>query len=181
MTAQLSREIVENLLHHNDESDSPANAEAWEVNALCRLALAGLDSEPVVYIGKQMLESLCDEGGRTCGRVWRSDKDELSRESRIPLYAAPPAPVAVPDELTFEKIAEITASQGYEYSINECICAASWWNACRAAMLKAGPVTVKCPKCGDTGLADSGGVQPWGEPITVPCDCIITAAPEQEV
>lgn len=44
MTAQLSREIVENLLQHNDESDSPANAEAWEVNALCRLALAGMDN-----------------------------------------------------------------------------------------------------------------------------------------
>lgn len=48
------------------------------------------------------------------------------------------------------------------------------------AMLKAEPVTVKCPKCGGTGLADSGGVQPWGEPISVPCDCTITAAPEQE-
>ncbi|WP_412098754.1 hypothetical protein [Klebsiella aerogenes] len=45
----------------------------------------------------------------------------------------PQAPV-VPDEMTFEKIAEITASHGYEYSINECICAAYWWNACRAAM-----------------------------------------------
>lgn len=28
-----------------------------------------------------------------------------------------------------------------------------------------------CPKCDDTGLADSGGVYPWGEPITIPCDC----------
>ena len=46
-------------------------------------------AEPVVYIGKQMLESLCDEGGRICGRVWRSNTDELSGESRIPLYAAP--------------------------------------------------------------------------------------------
>lgn len=28
-----------------------------------------------------------------------------------------------------------------------------------------------CPKCNDTGLADSGGVQPWGEPILIECDC----------
>ena len=55
------------------------------------------------------------------------------------------------------------------------------WNVCRAAMLKPGHVTAKCPKCGDTGLADSGGVQPWGEPISIPCDCTITVAPEQEV
>lgn len=29
----------------------------------------------------------------------------------------------------------------------------------------------KCQKCGNTGMADSGGTQPWGEPISVPCDC----------
>lgn len=28
-----------------------------------------------------------------------------------------------------------------------------------------------CPKCGGTGAADSGGVQPWGESILIPCDC----------
>jgi hypothetical protein len=32
-------------------------------------------------------------------------------------------------------------------------------------------VTPVCPKCQDTGEADSGGVQPWGEGISVPCDC----------
>lgn len=41
------------------------------------------------------------------------------------------------------------------------------------ASLTAEPVA--CPKCNDTGMADSGGVQPWGEPISVPCDC--TAQP----
>ena len=33
------------------------------------------------------------------------------------------------------------------------------------------PVVNTCPKCGGTGMADSGGVQPWGEPIEIPCDC----------
>lgn len=28
-----------------------------------------------------------------------------------------------------------------------------------------------CPKCSDTGMTDSGGVQPWGEPIEIECDC----------
>ncbi|MBS4469264.1 hypothetical protein KHP29_21445 [Cronobacter sakazakii] len=36
---------------------------------------------------------------------------------------------------------------------------------------------VVCPKCGNTGLADSGGVQPWGEPILIECDCTAPRAP----
>lgn len=28
-----------------------------------------------------------------------------------------------------------------------------------------------CPECKGSGMRDSGGVQPWGEPIDVPCDC----------
>lgn len=31
----------------------------------------------------------------------------------------------------------------------------------------------KCPKCNDTGMADSGGVHPWGEPILIECDCML--------
>lgn len=47
------------------------------------------------------------------------------------------------------------------YSDNHTIAEAAW-EASRAAL---------CPKCGGTGMADSGGVQPWGEPIEIPCDC----------
>lgn len=32
-----------------------------------------------------------------------------------------------------------------------------------------------CIKCNDTGEADSGGVQPWGEGINIPCDCVLAA------
>lgn len=28
-----------------------------------------------------------------------------------------------------------------------------------------------CMMCDGTGLADSGGTQPWGEPISIRCDC----------
>lgn len=27
----------------------------------------------------------------------------------------------------------------------------------------------KCPTCQDTGAVDSGGFEPWGQPINVPC------------
>lgn len=40
----------------------------------------------------------------------------------------------------------------------------------------------ECPKCDGTGMMDSGGVQPWGDPIQVVCDCRYevpdTAVPE---
>lgn len=32
-----------------------------------------------------------------------------------------------------------------------------------------------CPKCNGTGMADSGGVRPWGDPISIECDCTVTA------
>ncbi|NUW61892.1 hypothetical protein [Cronobacter muytjensii] len=57
----------------------------------------------------------------------------------------------------------------------------------RSAILNQAPVKqpssnkvaepVICPKCGNTGLADSGGVQPWGEPILIECDCTAPPAP----
>lgn len=30
-----------------------------------------------------------------------------------------------------------------------------------------------CEKCNGTGMADSGGVQPWGDQILIECDCTI--------
>lgn len=100
---------------------------AEEAEELARIALASLEAEAVGYMN------------RFTGRVFTLEEQPGANtdvQVYVPLYTAQPAPVSVPDEITFEKIAEITASQGYEYSINECICAASWWNACRAAMLQ---------------------------------------------
>ena len=52
--------------------------------------LESVSAEPVAYIGERVLEDMA-EG--YCGRVWPFNKDELSGESRIPLYRhAQPAP-----------------------------------------------------------------------------------------
>ena len=40
-----------------------------------------------------------------------------------------------------------------------------------SAIAAFGVESAPCPKCNDTGMADSGGVQPWGEPISIECDC----------
>ncbi|EPV8482105.1 DUF551 domain-containing protein [Klebsiella quasipneumoniae] len=44
---------------------------------------------------------------------------------------------------------------------------------CRDAMPNPKSVVTQkeCQKCKGTGIADSGGVQPWGEPISIECDC----------
>lgn len=46
-------------------------------------------------------------------------------------------------------------------------------NAAKAiCTLKSKPAPRKdCPECSGSGMRDSGGVQPWGEHIDVPCDC----------
>lgn len=36
--------------------------------------------------------------------------------------------------------------------------------------LRSGPLD-DCPECSGSGMRDSGGVQPWGDHIDVPCDC----------
>jgi hypothetical protein len=42
---------------------------------------------------------------------------------------------------------------------------------CQFADLATPPAAPTCPECGDTGMRDTGGVHPWGEHISVPCDC----------
>lgn len=137
MTAQLGREIIENLLQHNDESDSPANAEAWEVNALCRLALARMDCDTVAmqnfrcamegvgHIRRTLDETFGGLHGTHC------EPDVLVECKAIcdaicDAYrrTAPPAPVAVPDKK--ESISGSVFGEHY----------CDGWNACRAAMLQ---------------------------------------------
>lgn len=111
-----------------------------ESQELSRIALAAMDGEPVAYIGERVLEDMA-EG--YCGRVWPFNKDELSGESRIPLYRhAQPAPV-VPEEATPDSI-EILASARrrdrtvFQWDEDQRNAAADSWNACRAAMLNGG-------------------------------------------
>ncbi|MDK3052091.1 hypothetical protein [Klebsiella michiganensis] len=119
------------------------------------------DSEPVAYIGERMLGDLT-EGYRSCGRVWSFIKDELSGESRIPLYRHAQQPV-VPPMQHWEELCR----EHPDMSIGDAIIRAAWWNHCRAAMLQAqsdddGEPTDderimaiegihNCERCGDEG------------------------------
>lgn len=130
---QLSKERLEELAA-GQSGFNLRTATPEESMEMARLLLAPEAQEPVAFIGKRMLESLCDEGGRTCGRVWRADTDELSGESRIPLYAAPPVaqPVQVPDAVDYSDLDQNSQDREVIEAINQC----KGWNAYRAAMLE---------------------------------------------
>lgn len=177
MTAQLSRERLEEIaalplkktpwgLEHAPGAYSTVRSH--EIVEMARMLLAGMEK-------LRIAESDRDKNGwyvHECAR--------LEREMKL---SAPPAQVAVPDEITQANAPELReiAAEVERLGLRGAYGSyAVGWNACRAAILKPGHVTAKCPKCGDTRLADSGGVQPWGEPISIPCDCTITLAPEQE-
>lgn len=87
--------------------------------------------------------------------------------------------MTINERVSPERLAHIRASyeasrKGYAFighpSYNESIAIIDELQQYRAA---AEPV---CQKCGGTGMADSGGVQPCGEPILIECDC--RAAPQ---
>ncbi|WP_417639584.1 hypothetical protein [Klebsiella aerogenes] len=106
MTSKLTREQLHERARENVKALKMASRQTAFESAreeiladlqLAELALAAMDSEPVAYIGERVLEDMT-EG--YCGRVWPFNKDELSGESRIPLYRhAQPEPVVIPDGL----------------------------------------------------------------------------------
>lgn len=118
MTAQLSRERLEELA---DFRGAPVTRQ--EEQAMARMLLAGMSSEPVAYIFKH-----------PAGRLfWAlTDESNKSQSDVMPVYAAPPAPVAVPDKwpekLTWSHHDDMTQAEVLAW--NNAI------DACRAAMLK---------------------------------------------
>jgi len=94
---------------HPGEPETPEEMQSQLLARVMQL-LAGLEQEPVAYIGKTMLEDIAG-GERHCGRVWAGNEDRLSGESRIPLYAAPQLPQpAVMDE-QYQHLSELYHAQ----------------------------------------------------------------------
>ncbi len=133
MTTQLSREwLLERINSPEQFTNSEEAIEAF------KLALAGMDSEPVAVIDKEgnpMTRAECNDD-----RVFA-----ICCKVGTPLYAAPPAPVAVPDEVLARLEHEANHLTAWHH-IDEHSCKVyrrdllTLVNACRAAM-QAGPVT----------------------------------------
>lgn len=73
------------------------------------------------------------------------------------------------------ELADVERRDDGKYSYSETEWCWKSWQASREALEIALPVLEQqesqCQKCGGTGMADSGGTQPWGEPILIECDC----------
>lgn len=124
------------------------------VRGMARMLLAGMDCDPVAWTDEQELRDLEKSG---CAYLFTVNPITPNADPRrvIRLYTAPPAPVAVPDvdprdafEVVFPipKYAE-RCGAGYcctaysAWGAQDFIQKWNGWYACRAAMLKAGPVT----------------------------------------
>ena len=111
------------------------HADVAILNELARIALASLEAEPVGEVSEQrdglVMDGTVDLGGASTHRIIKG----ASKMKRLPLgtkfYAAPPAPVSVPAAMEIDDDFDSAFEHGK----------AVGWNAYRAAMLQAEPVS----------------------------------------
>ncbi|EPO7767667.1 hypothetical protein ACUF8H_000275 [Klebsiella aerogenes] len=150
-------EVITALAGNNEDvhpDDSKKMCDLWDdlndryappevVRELARMALAAMDSEPVAYIFKH-----------PAGRLFWALTDESNKcqSDVMPVYAAPqPAPV-VPEEKPMPNTLSM-----YAVDAVAAIAEVRGWNACRAAMLQAEPVTT-ANKLGNSPVVPDGYV-----------------------
>ncbi|EFN7982842.1 hypothetical protein ED795_01090 [Escherichia coli] len=113
------KEFTKEQLQQIIETD---HVQCGEASALARIALASLEAEPVAYmVGTQLLENM------TQAIAYKADTALQIK----PLYTAPPAPVSVPAAMEMDDDFDSAFEHGK----------AVGWNAYRAAMLQAEPVS----------------------------------------
>lgn len=96
------------------------------VRELARIALASLEPEPVAYVDPQAFRNF-QAGVARREWMWRNPGEDL-----IPVYTAPPAPVSVPVEVSWEDVPDEITEDDMEVAL-------AWahgFNQCRAAMLQ---------------------------------------------
>ena len=174
LSKEKAKSAIEALMRH--PTAYFGEAEAQEVAGwLSELLALRERAEPVAYADPRAFSNF-RAGTATKEWMWARPDAGL-----VPVFVeAPPAPVVVPD---IDRKAICTKVHG--------LCTrspgATFYNAAEYALdevakVQTPPAPVPegvarertepvCPKCQGTGLADSGGFQPWGEPIEVDCDC----------
>ncbi|ECR7076921.1 DUF551 domain-containing protein [Salmonella enterica] len=122
MTTLTDKELIKEIKERISSLDVRDNIErrAYEI------ALASLEADPVAYIFKH-----------PAGKLFWALTDESNKEQSdvIPVYAAPPVPV-VPEEKPMPNPLKM-----YAVDAVAAIAEVRGWNACRAAMLQAEPVS----------------------------------------
>ncbi|EOM7151140.1 DUF551 domain-containing protein [Escherichia coli] len=122
MTTFTDKELIKEIKERIGSLDVRDNIErrAYEI------ALASLEADPVAYIFKH-----------PAGKLFWALTDESNKEQSdvIPVYATPPVPV-VPEEKPMPNPLKM-----YAVDAVAAIAEVRGWNACRAAMLQAEPVS----------------------------------------
>ncbi len=119
----ITRERLEEIV-----SDPMIN-QGSEFAMMARMALAAMDSEPVVFTDERNLHHIAM--GRETSLIWGKQNSETGD---VPLYRhAQPAPV-VPEEKPIPNTLSM-----YAVDAVAAIAEVKGWNACRAAMLAAAP------------------------------------------
>lgn len=118
----ITKEFTKEQLQQIIETD---HVQCGEASALARIALASLEAEPYGYVHKAAYEQ-----AGSCGL---SGDHEAYRDSstHIAVYTATPAPVSVPAAMEIDDDFDSAFEHGK----------AVGWNAYRAAMLQAEPVS----------------------------------------
>ncbi|EFH5039284.1 DUF551 domain-containing protein [Escherichia coli] len=128
----ITKEFTKEQLQQIIETD---HVQCGEASSLARIALASLEAEPVGEVSEQrdglVMDGMVDLGGASTHRIIKG----ASKMKRLPLgtkfYTAPPAPVSVPDAMEIDDDFDSAFEHGK----------AVGWNAYRAAMLQAEPVS----------------------------------------
>ncbi|WP_261971838.1 hypothetical protein [Klebsiella quasipneumoniae] len=133
MTSKLTRERLEKIKSWRETYGAGSNVmlPAEEAEALALIALAAMDSEPVVYISKSDFDT---------GYPHILARRDFNKACTMPVYAAQPAPV-VPEEATSDSIEILASARRRDHAVfqwdeDQRNAAADSWNACRAAMLE---------------------------------------------
>jgi len=120
----ITKEFTKEQLQQIIETD---HVQCGEASALARIALASLEAEAVGYMN------------RFTGRVFTLEEQpgaDTDAQVYVPVYAAPPAPVALPSG--YSDFEEIWSSSTHPLTQDDEMKDFAWdiWNACRATMLK---------------------------------------------
>lgn len=178
-TQTISRERLEEIANFkSDLANKPFIYE--DARRMARMLLSAMDSEPVAYIIQDKTDRKEGRSGDLSFKsISQHDPQDINEHelTAMPLYAAQPAPVSVPDDATARKEYETYVKSHYQYPMLEIEpedsgCAGEYvdttrqldwqlwlcsWNNCRAAM-QSEPVTaatgwIRCsermPKKGD--------------------------------
>lgn len=127
----ITRERVAEIIHAAglepcDYEEVFGSIKTGEIVAMARIALASLEAEPVCYLTWHQGFSAPDDCEEYFVEAKLGDKS-CDGSPAFPVYAAPPAPVSVPDALTDDIDSD---DHPLLWSYNK------GWNACRAAMLQ---------------------------------------------